>query len=119
MASLKKSNNYKNYIPTIVPRKHSLRCIWQQYADSVINPQNILPGQLQCLRMHSAWLLALSSVTRRRMPPRYNRMAIAHDLVEVTKAAPINKPFALTRLDAERLVIDALQMSAARKGGAV
>ncbi len=117
MACHKKPTNYASYMRTISPRKISLRRIWQQYTNSVIAPPNIPRGQLQCLRMHMAWLLALSSVTRCHMPAKYNRMAIAHDLVETTKAAPANNPFALTRLDAERLVIDALHLSTARKGG--
>lgn len=119
MASLCKTNFYKNYIRTIVIRKYSLRRNIQNYFNVVIHPQDILPGPLHCLRMHRAWLLAVSAATSRRVPPGYNRMAIAHDMVEVTKGAPFHKPFVFTRLDAERLVVDAMHICAAGKGGAV
>jgi hypothetical protein len=106
-------------ISNISVSKYSLLRNFKRYFNAVIiPPANLPPHQLQCLRIHTAWMLAAGIVKQRRVPPGYNRLSIAHDLVEVIKAAPLDKPFALTRLDAERLVVDALHVCNARKGGA-
>lgn len=87
---------------------------FQKYSDLVICPEKRLPhataGRIDALRLQAAHELINVVLTMRipRAYRHYNRMAIAHDLTEFSKSAPRDLPWRLSRLDAERLLIDAI-----------
>lgn len=98
---------YGKYIESLVPRQRNFRQTRLQYCQAVINPPAIHSGQLHCLRMCTAWAHAVSALTKRRMPDDAQPLAVAEDLFYITRWAPCGIPFAFSRLDAERLAIDA------------
>lgn len=112
---------HANQFPNFTARKatrQQFRAALQTYATIIIAPPADLPaGQLEAQRIHAA-IVAISAAMS--MPARadYNRMAIAHDVAEMTKSAPRGKPTLFDRMQAERIMIDLLHTArAAAKAG--
>jgi hypothetical protein len=97
---------YGKYIESLVPRQRNFRRTKQHYCHAVINPPAISPGQLYCLRVCTAWMHAVSALTGRRKA-KVRLLAVADEIFNITRLAPHGIPFEFSRLDAERLVIDA------------
>ncbi|EMA8648742.1 hypothetical protein U5O48_004401 [Cronobacter turicensis] len=84
----------------------------QHYSDTVICPiaKGITPAQLDAKRILAAQELIAAAIKSGRSPE------FALNLAEFAKSAPRKYPFKMTRLDAWRMMVDAMQ--AHKKGGA-